>query len=51
VENMLNSTKGRELALRKLGGLLSFSLLFHLSFVAFFPNLEFCGSLVLDDLF
>jgi hypothetical protein len=51
VKNMINSTKGRELALRKLGGVLSFSLLFHLSFVVFLPNLEFCSSLILDDQF
>jgi hypothetical protein len=35
--------RGGELALRMLGGVLSFSLLFHLSFVAFLPILEFCG--------
>jgi hypothetical protein len=51
VENMINSTKGGELALRKLGGVLSFSLPFHLLFAAFLPNLKFCSSLVLDDHF
>jgi hypothetical protein len=30
---------------------LNFSLLFHLSFAAFLPNLEFCSSLTLDDHF
>jgi hypothetical protein len=49
--NMINSTKGGEVALRKLGGVLSFSLLFHLSFAAFLPNFEFYGSLILDDHF
>jgi hypothetical protein len=48
---MINSTKGGELALRKLGGVLSFSLLFHLPFAAFLPNLEFCSSLIPDDHF
>jgi hypothetical protein len=51
VENMTNSTKGGEFALRKLGGVLSFPLLFHLSFAAFLPILEFCGFLLLDYLF
>jgi hypothetical protein len=50
-ENMINSTKGRELALRKLGGVLSFSLPFHLLFAIFVPNFEFCVSLTLDDHF
>jgi hypothetical protein len=49
--NMINSTQGGELALRKLGGVLSFSLLFHLSFATFLPILEFCGFLFLDDHF
>jgi hypothetical protein len=40
-----------ELALRKLGEVLSFSLLFYLSFAAFLPNFEFSGSLILDDHF
>jgi hypothetical protein len=55
-----------EFALRKLGGVLSFyflpciekvmgvlsfSLLFQLSFAAFLPILGFCGSLILDDHF
>jgi hypothetical protein len=52
VENMINSTKRGELALRNLGGLLSFFfLLFHLSVAAFLPNFEFCGSVILDDYF
>jgi hypothetical protein len=51
VKNMINSTKGGELALRKLGGVLSFSLFFHLSFAAFLPNHGFWDSLVLDDHF
>jgi hypothetical protein len=51
VKNMINSTKGGELALRKLGGVLSFCLPFHLLFATFLPNLEFCGSLILDDHF
>jgi hypothetical protein len=51
VKNMINSTKGGELTLRKLGRVLSFSFLFHLSFAAFMSNLEFCGSLILDDHF
>jgi hypothetical protein len=42
---MINSPKRGELALRKLEGVLSFSLLFHLSFAAFLPILEFCGVL------
>jgi hypothetical protein len=37
----INSTQGGELALRKLGGVLSFSLIFHLSFAAFLPILGF----------
>jgi hypothetical protein len=45
VKNMINSTKRGDLALRKLGGVLSFSLPFHLSFVVFLPTLEFCGVL------
>jgi hypothetical protein len=36
--------------LRNLGGVLSFSLPFHLSFAAFLPILEFCSAL-LDDHF
>jgi hypothetical protein len=48
---MINSTKGGGLALRKLGRVLSFFLLFHLLFTAFLPNFEFCGSLILDDHF
>jgi hypothetical protein len=51
VENMINCAKGGELALRKLGRVLSFSLLFHLSFAAVFPNLGFCSFLFLDDHF
>jgi hypothetical protein len=43
--------KGGELALRKLGGVLSFSLLFHLSVTTFLPIFGFCGSLILDDYF
>jgi hypothetical protein len=50
-ENMIDFSKGGELALRKLGGVLNFSLLFHLLFVAFLPNHEFCGFLFLDDHF
>jgi hypothetical protein len=49
--NMINFTKGRELALRKLGRVLSFSLPFHLLVATFFPILRFCGSLILDDHF
>jgi hypothetical protein len=48
---MINSTKGRELALRKLGGVLSFSLPFHLLVTTFLPILGFGGSLILDDHF
>jgi hypothetical protein len=51
MENMINSIKGGELALRKLGGVLSFSLLFHLLFFVFLPILGFYGSLILDDNF
>jgi hypothetical protein len=51
VENMINFMKGGELALRKLGGVLSFSLLFHLSVTTFLPIFGFCGSLILDDYF
>jgi hypothetical protein len=39
------------LALRKIGGVLSFPLLFHLSIATFLPNFVFCGSLILDDHF
>jgi hypothetical protein len=48
---MINSTKGGELALRKLWEVLSFSLLFYLSIVAFLPILGFYGSIILDDHF
>jgi hypothetical protein len=48
---MINSTKGGELVLRKLGGVLSYYLFFYLSFAAFLPNLEFCGSIILDAIF
>jgi hypothetical protein len=37
--------------MEKVRGVLSFSLLFHLSFAPFLPNLGFCGSLILDDNF
>jgi hypothetical protein len=37
--------------LRKLGGVLSFSLLFHLSVTTFLPIFDFSGSLILDDYF
>jgi hypothetical protein len=48
---MINSSKVGELTLRKLWGVYSFSLLFHLSFAAFLLILDFCGSLILDDYF
>jgi hypothetical protein len=51
VKNMINSTKEAELALRKLGGVLNFSLFFHLLFTAFLPNFKFCLSAILDDHF
>jgi hypothetical protein len=40
-----------ELALRKLEGVLSFSLPFYLSVPAFLSILGFCSSLILDDHF
>jgi hypothetical protein len=48
VKNMINSIRGGELLLRELEGVLIFSLLFQLSFAAFLPILDFCGSLILD---
>jgi hypothetical protein len=51
VENMVNSTKGGEFALRKLGAMLSFSLLFHLLFATFLSIIGFCSFLLLNDLF
>jgi hypothetical protein len=51
VKNMINSTKMGDIALIKLGGVLSFSLIFHLSFAAFLPIIGFCGFLLLDGLF
>jgi hypothetical protein len=48
---MINSNKRGEFALRKLGGVLSFSFPFHLSVAAFLPVLGFCGSLILNDYF
>jgi hypothetical protein len=50
VKNMINSIKGLELALRKLGGV-EFIVVLHLSFATFLPNREFCGSLILDNHF
>jgi hypothetical protein len=38
---MINSTIGGDIALRKLGEVLSFSLIFHLSFAAFLAILGF----------
>jgi hypothetical protein len=51
VKNMIYSTKGGQLALRKLEGVLSFSLHFHLSFATVLSTLGFCGFLFLDDHF
>jgi hypothetical protein len=48
---MINSIKGGELVLRKLGRPLSFSLLFHLLVAAFLPIPGFGGSLILNDHF
>jgi hypothetical protein len=38
-------------AIKKVRGVLSFSLFFHLSFAAFLPIVVFCGFLFLDDHF
>jgi hypothetical protein len=50
---MINFTKGGELALRKVGGVLSFhyiSIWLDLSFAAFLLILGFCGFLFVNDL-
>jgi hypothetical protein len=51
MKNMINFTKDGEITMKKLGEVLSFCLIFHLSFAALLPILGVCGFLLLGGLF